>query len=756
LEKFKYYILFVLIIYTISSCDSINKKKPEINEGKIDLQTWNFNQDGNVSLNGKWEFYWKQLLEPKDFENPKSKLKPAFIHVPKSWAAKQKNDKVFPKFGYGTYRLKILLPKEKNDYKFMFSSIFSSTKVWINGEFCFENGIVGTSKQTSKPKYLINYILESNTINNTSDSIEIIIQTSDFYKGGNYGGIKRKITLGTDVQIYESESLERALTWSLIAVLTLIAVYHLFLYAYRPTEYSYLVFSLISLVSASRAFFNLGTFSHYVSYDFFGRFGFMPVALYPFLLILFFHFLYKKEIKRRVVYFFLIIALTFSPFIFVGGPEIVPKLEPFLILYVLSVLPYLLGFALLKALIRRRQGAVYAFLGTFILLLSNIHDAVFSQGLIYGFGFFVSEVGFGIYIVLQSLNLAEIFSISLKKNLKLNRLLDHQNKNLELIVQERTREIEDKSKEILLQNEILNNKNEEIRAQSEEIEIQRDLAHDQNKQIISSINYAKRIQNAVLPSAEFASEVLSDYFIFHKPRNIVSGDFYWIKKIENKLFVAVADCTGHGVPGAFMSMLGFSYLNDITTVDKNLSSGEILNLLRLKIKESLKQKGERGEQKDGMDIALYIIDNENLKLQFSGANNPLYIIRESNSISEEIKQANPKLARIFNDPKNSQKSIIELRPDKQPIAIYIKETIFKSHNFKLQKDDCLYTFSDGYADQFGGKFGRKFNISHLRSLLLNISDKPMNEQVGILDIEFETWRGFNEQVDDVLVMGVRI
>ncbi len=310
--------------------------------------------------------------------------------------------------------------------------------------------------------------------------------------------------------------------------------------------------------------------------------------------------------------------------------------------------------------------------------------------------------------------------------------------------------------EIEEKNEELHQLIEEVNTQKEEIEIQRDHANEQKEEIISSINYAKRIQKAVLPSEEFINEVLPEHFILFKPRDIVSGDFYWIKQIKNFTIVAVADCTGHGVPGAFMSMLGSSFLNEIVTRRSLDNSGEMLNRLRAKIKKSLKQEGKDGEQKDGMDIAFYIIDDETLELQFSGAYNPLYIIRnEDSGIKNDTYKETEKI-KIYSDIQSSKHLIIEIKADRQPIAIHLIEKEFDTQHFQLQKGDCLYTFSDGYADQFGGEKGGKFKTKNFKNLLLTISEKPMPEQKQILNKHFEDWRGNIDQIDDVIVVGIRI
>ncbi len=278
---------------------------------------------------------------------------------------------------------------------------------------------------------------------------------------------------------------------------------------------------------------------------------------------------------------------------------------------------------------------------------------------------------------------------------------------------------------------------EEITAQRDEIEAQRDLAAtqrdliiEQKQAITDSIQYAYKIQTAVIPDDGYMSSLLKDYFVLYKPRDIVSGDFYWLGKQNGKLIIIAADCTGHGVPGAFMSMLGFAFINDIVNKERITSPAEILNKLRKSIIKALNQHGKDDDQKDGMDAAAITIDIKNNRMQFAGANNPLYIIKNN--------------------------ELIEKKADKMPVSIYRVMNDFTNHDIEIQQNDVFYIFSDGYADQFGGEKGKKFKYKNFRELLLSISDKPMAEQKEILNTTFEKWKQNFDQIDDVLVMGVKI
>ncbi len=318
------------------------------------------------------------------------------------------------------------------------------------------------------------------------------------------------------------------------------------------------------------------------------------------------------------------------------------------------------------------------------------------------------------------------------------KIAEQENQRLEDIIKDRTAEIE-KSKA--------------------EIEAQRDIEYKQRKEIMSSIHYAKRIQQAVLPSPEILLEILKDnYFVLFRPYEVVSGDYFWIKQMKNFIVVVAADCTGHGVPGAFMSMLGTSFLNEIVTRRSLDNTAEILERLRQKVKSSLHQEGKLNEQKDGMDIAIYLVDTESNDLQYSGAYNSLYIVRHIDKISDDFKQKieNEKNIKLFFDETaDPSYGLIELKANRQPIGIYIKEVPFENINLKLEKGDCIYSFSDGYQDQFGGDTGEKFNAKRFKSLLISIQGKSMEEQRRIVEHNFLKWKGDLQQVDDVLVFGLK-
>jgi serine phosphatase RsbU (regulator of sigma subunit) len=244
-------------------------------------------------------------------------------------------------------------------------------------------------------------------------------------------------------------------------------------------------------------------------------------------------------------------------------------------------------------------------------------------------------------------------------------------------------------------------------------------------------------------------KVMPEYFVLFKPRDIVSGDFYWIKEVYNYLIIVVADCTGHGVPGAFMSMLGISLLNEEVGKSGFDKPGKILNGLRKKVKETLAQEGKDHEQQEGMEMALAIIDNNSKELQYAGANNSLYLIREK-------KQLHGDHLRMYASLDNKYYQLFELKGDKQPVAFYLEETDFTTKQIQLQEGDSIYLFTDGYVDQKGGPKSRKFLSKNLKKSLLEIQPNTMEVQHMILNDTLENWKKGFEQIDDILVMGIRI
>jgi len=293
--------------------------------------------------------------------------------------------------------------------------------------------------------------------------------------------------------------------------------------------------------------------------------------------------------------------------------------------------------------------------------------------------------------------------------------------------------------------------NKLIKAQHALVNTQKDEIQIQHQEITDSINYAKRIQDAIISKEGEWKKISPEHFIFFKPKDVVSGDFYWVhhNAEKNRSIWAVADCTGHGVPGAFMSMLGIGFLNEIIIENGISNPSDILEHLRTKIIDALAKK-EGGKSKDGMDISLCVWDKNAGTLEYAGANNPLWIIRKGTL-------ENPEIIKRTSELPNSELSLHEIAPDKMPIGYFLSiPPPFTTKKINVQLGDVFVLITDGFADQFGGENGKKFKYSPLKELILNLQSKPTEEHGNELDRAFETWRGNEEQVDDVCIVGVKV
>lgn len=270
----------------------------------------------------------------------------------------------------------------------------------------------------------------------------------------------------------------------------------------------------------------------------------------------------------------------------------------------------------------------------------------------------------------------------------------------------------------------------EVVQKKEEIELQNEKISELYEEVTDSIKYAKRLQEAILPPDDFVTRLMPNSFVLYKPKDIVSGDFYWVEEKNDKVYFSAVDCTGHGVPGAFMSIVGYNALNEALVHNDNCAA--ILDNLNRGISQTLNRGENETAIKDGMDLALCSYDPKKRKLEFAGAYNPLYLLRDG--------------------------EITQIKADKFPIGSYYEEKSnkYKNNSLQLKKGDYIYIFSDGYADQFGGPRNKKFMYKQFREAILAVSDKEMDQQKEILTQKIEAWRGSEEQVDDILVMGLQI
>ncbi len=391
---------------------------------------------------------------------------------------------------------------------------------------------------------------------------------------------------------------------------------------------------------------------------------------------------------------------------------------------VLSLLNTFIILFIASLALRKNYQPAKLFIISFLLLLIGVSFYIFRNTGILPSNNLTRhgvKLGFAIQVLFLSFAVTERF----------RQILKNANERLESMVRERTREIEDQKNEIEAQRD-------ELEEQKNFVARQRDQIARQNDEITDSIVYAKRIQTAVLPQEKTLRDIFNDHFILFQPRNIVSGDFYWVNPSGREIVIAAADCTGHGVPGAFMSMLGVAFLNEIvnsfskTELTKGIDPGNILNRLTSYVKETLSKNNPREEIKDGLDIALVVYNPHTKTLKYAGAHNPLYLFKNNELIITK-----------------GDNLTVGANPHKKTVK-------FRTSEFKSNIGDSFYIFSDGYIDQIGGPEQKTFRSKQFKELLQSIQHQNMTEQKKTLSARFKAWKGKTEQIDDILVMGIKI
>lgn len=750
---FKNVLFFLLLLITFNSCElrKKNTKKILINKGVLDLQSWDFSSDGIVKLKGHWEFFPKSFII-NDSTTIQQLETNQYLEIPGTW------NKTISGKSYASLRLLILLPKHNEKFALKIPTIFTASEIYVNKIKIGSTGKIASTKKEMVPQYKP-HIAE---FVSKKDTLEIVLHISNFYH--KKGGVRDIIEFGRAEDVKKRRQGLLYLEFFLVGAIFFMAFYHIGLFLSRRKEYAAIYFAIFSFWIATRMLVT-GEYPinliHEFNWHFILKIEYLAFFLSTMAFVLFINALFpdtfNKHIKNSVVgvSLFLSVFTILSPASYYTETAI-----PFQIFVILTCL-YII-YVLFVSLLSKQQGAVSLLLGFLIMFLSILNDILYNNNLLYTFSN-MTTFGLFIFIFSQAFVLVLRFNNAFIEKEKLANELDYNNKNLEQIVETRTAEIENKNKELEKQYNQVLNLNKRIENQRDEILVQKDnlqLAKDKiskQKELIEknhfhikeSVNYASRIQNAIFHDKNEFNNFFKSSFILHKPKDVVSGDFYWFKKTGNDIIVIVADCTGHGVPGAFMSILGISLLNEVIQYHEKINASEILNLLRDKLKKALKQTGKSTDQKDGIDISLCIINKSNLKMQFSGAHNPIYIIRNINNPQiniENIKTMNYENYRLT-----------QLKGDFQPIGVFIKEFPFTNYEIQLYENDLIYMFSDGFVDQLGGKNLRKFKSVNFKKVLLKNSEKSFNIQHQILESTIDNWKSKKfKQLDDILIIGFKI
>ncbi len=442
----------------------------------------------------------------------------------------------------------------------------------------------------------------------------------------------------------------------------------------------------------------------------------------------------NKFIKWYMIFVFLLVVFS----LFDGLAFIISKL----LVNIVSLTTIVILFIISIRGLTKKNNMHYYFVFAFAFFLLGVGIYVFNNlGLISNsyISVLALRIGFVIEVILL------MFAVVHKyKNIELLN-----NRKLEEKVRKRTKELERQKEELIVTKKEVISQRDEIMKQHTKFLKQTDIIVTKNKEINDSIAYARIIQNAVLPPKSKLDKSLVNYFILNKPKDTLGGDFFWHYEKNERIYIVVADCTGHGIPGAMISMLGIAALNEIILKEEYLSPARILDRLSNIVKKSLHQNGQFGESKDGMDINVCMIDKVTKTMLSAGSNNPVYIYREKNNFKEKS---------FTNYYKFEDNYLISILPDKLTIGYNDQANLsFRDKKIDLRKDDMVYLFSDGYVDQFGGVKGKKFKRKRFRQLLSDnamISDDKV--QFEHINQNFNSWKGQNEQVDDILVLGFRV
>ncbi|WP_338766784.1 7TM diverse intracellular signaling domain-containing protein [Bernardetia sp. ABR2-2B] len=703
---------FIALFLAFSSCADKKELSVEVEKGVIDLSDKIIEPEEVIVLKGEWQFFWDKWILPKNIDEQKDFQ---YVPVPTSWNTYKdpKTDENYPSKGAATYRIQVKLPKNlRKNVALKIPKVWAANKVFVNEKPVYEAGKLTTNAEEADDVFLGDLIMLEE-----ASELDIVVQVAnpDFF----IGGILENFEVGAYKNLLQAKEVKQNWSGVWLGLLFFIAIYHFVLFVFRPKQKSTLYFGLLTfflgmihLVFADHYFYEylyLHTgFDTSIQFRvYYGSFFLLfPTA------ILYLQSLYPKEAKRFMFPVSGGLAAVGMLFLFLPTYIFLQFIQPLQV--VQMIIAILLGLTILgTAIYKKRDETLWQSLGIAFLLLTGIHDGLNTVGISLTGYFDLIQFGFGAFILLQMGVLAKRFSKAFNR-------VEDLTVNLERKVTERTIEVNERNVELQQQSEVLEEKNQHI---------------------TDSIRYAARIQKSILGDKNLLGDLFYDSFVLFKPRDIVSGDFYWFSQviIDKKMhsIVVCADCTGHGVPGAFMTVMGNDLLTEIVINKKITEPSEILKLLDEKIEATFRNQNTR----DGMDVAIINYCHSSRTLKFAGAKNPLYLV-EHGTI-KEIKGSKHAIGGGKSKYKNR------------------KEKSFETSTFILPNQTTLYMASDGYQDQFGKPENeesetRKFMKKRFRELLLEISKLPIAEQENTLDTILEGWKQTEKQTDDILVMGIYV
>lgn len=724
--KFLWSVLFFVIF--LSSNLIAQENPPTAFKGVLDLRDWNLQEQGNVKLSGEWEFYWNKLYTPEDFVNTVH-MPDAYITVPGTWNKILLNNKKLPKTGYATLRLVIFLNDTCNQNISIFiPEILTAYKLWFNDKLITQVGKVSKSKDSAVAG--VNLKVFSPKIKNQRN--QIIIQVSNYDHRSN--------SFDSSPEIGITNNIVRAFTYKMFfdllifGIALIMALYHLGLYLFRRKNIAVLAFSILAFILAFRVLFTDNYPAEFLLGIFSWKFVYITAYITFYTLVPAFAFYFRKTFEEKGYKWFFygtyIISGIFLLTLFLPSKvysELILFYQIFVLFYIIFII-----YLVLKYIKEKKEGAWLLFISFIIVFITGINDILYYQNIIQSTT--LLPIGILVLILGQTLTLAKIFTKAFNENEHLSAKLDYQNIHLQELVQERTKQIEQQNQDILQKNEELHVQQERLVDQKNILAEQKELLITHNKLVTDSINYASSIQKAILPSGNKLKKYF-DNFIFFLPKDIVSGDFYWFSDINKKyLFFALGDCTGHGVPGAFLSLISMYLLNTIVIEKNIISPKEIIENLENHFNNFLNKA--QNNSHDGMDLAVLRFEKEDLNiLTFASAKTNIYVY-------------NP-----------NDKNILRHRGTRKSIGYitysdYYNKIKFTEEKIQLPENYTLYCSSDGITDQ-NNKERKRFGTQSLISILIEIAELPLPQQKITILKKLQDFQGEEEQRDDISLIGLR-
>ncbi len=678
-------------------------------KGVLDLTNFDFSKNKTIQLSGEWEFYWHKLLTPDDF-NPKKIIADAYAYVPRYWSSIKINGKKLPHTGFATYRLIIVSNKKVKNLKVVFPAVNSSMKVWWNGRLLGSSGVVGTSSSNSVPS--IKTI--SREVSLDSPNVEVVVQISNFQH--REGGFFESPRLGTIYSVTIWQNILLIISVLLIGAALIMSLYHLGLFLMQAKNLAALTFFVFALILALRLFItnNDLTYSVFpnISFDLKYRLEYFTFFFIPPLINWYFYQTLKDKLAQKATIVLLAIAtltsisLIFKPIVFT---QIMPYYQ---IVYLLMII--IDTYIIFKNARLKTPGADIL-LGTYIIVFALvINDILYYLRVINTVQ--LSPVAIFILILGQSLVLARIFSQAFKINLELKKELEYKNLNLEKIVRKRTRLLE-------LQKQQLEEQNLTLQRQTQQLK-------EKDELITSSLKYAAAMLQAIMPDPSMLNKYFDNFLLF-LPKDIVSGDGYWFTdKTPDYLFVVVYDCTGHGVPAAFLSVVVNYLFKNLIFESQILEPNKILEQIDQKLKVFLQR-----QSRDGMEAAIVRIEKNTQEPQIKFATARL-----------EIYYYNSR-TRLVTRHKGTRRALGYSSSEHNP-------EVFSNFLITFKTNDAIYLTTDGYINQTN-KANKRFGSENFIDLIIKIGDKPMWEQRQIIHETLVDFMGDTPQRDDILILGLK-